>query len=52
MTSIIDLNPFELEKLSIKDYFKTLESTIGKDNNIDKLTDFLPNNPFQNSNRI
>jgi len=46
MTSIIDLNPVELEKLTIEDYFKTIESTIGKDNRVDKLTDFFTEQPF------
>ena len=46
MTSIIDLNPFDLEKLSIRDYFKIIESKIGKDNSVDKLTDFFTEQPF------
>ena len=46
MTSIIDLNPFDLENLSIKDYFKIIESTIGKSNSVDNLTDFFTQHPF------
>ena len=46
MTSIIDLNPFDLEKLSIKNYFKTIESKLGKENSVDKLTNFFTAHPF------
>ena len=41
MSSIIELNLFELEKLSIKEYFKTIEFSIGKNNSADELTNFF-----------
>ena len=46
MISLVDLNPFDLEKLSIKDYFKAIESAIGKENNVDRLTIFFTKQPF------
>jgi hypothetical protein len=46
MTTLFELRENELEKLSLKDYFKTIELAINKALSIDKLTDFLSVDPY------
>lgn len=46
MASLFDLNSFDLKELSIQDYFKTIESTLEKTYNVDKLTNFFTVHPF------
>ena len=41
MTAMFDLNRNELEKLSLKDYFKSIELAIDSAFSVDKLTDFF-----------
>lgn len=46
MTSPFDLNSLDLAVLSIKDYFKTIESAIDKDESVEKVTNFFTEQPF------
>ena len=41
MTTLFDLKQIKLEKLSIKDYFKSIELAIGSALSVDKLTGFF-----------
>ncbi len=46
MTSLFDIKQAYLQSMSIKDYFKTIELSIGKNINVDKLSDFLTVLPY------
>ncbi len=49
MTSLFELTSFGLKDLSLKNYFKTIESTLEKVYNVDKLTDFFTVHPYSES---
>lgn len=43
------MNVDDLKKLPFKEYFKTIESSLGRNNNVDELTNFFSTQPFSES---
>ena len=46
MTTLFNIKQSDLNKLTLKDYFKTIEFALDKNNGVDRLTEFLTEQPF------
>jgi hypothetical protein len=46
MAMLFNIKQSDLDKLSLKDYFKTIEVALDKNNSVDRLTEFLTSQPY------